>query len=166
MSDFYIGQIMMAGFDFAPRNFAQCSGQLMAIQQNQALFSLLGTTYGGNGVQTFALPDLRGRTPIGQSSNMPTGQVSGSENVTLLSTNVPAHTHSVQATSATGNSRNPRNNLFATEGSPALYASGATVPLNPATIGAAGGNQPHSNMQPYAATNFCIALFGIFPSRN
>ena len=145
MSEFYLGQIMMGGFSFAPKYFAQCNGQLLPINQNQALFALLGTQFGGNGITTFALPDLRSRTPIGYASSVDPnwqppsvqiGQAAGAENVTLLSSNLPAHTHTVNATTATGNSRNPRNNLFATESTPALYAAPATtVPLNPATIG-------------------------------
>ena len=176
MSEFFIGQIMMAGFSFAPKYFAQCNGQLLPINQNQALFSLLGTQYGGNGTTNFALPDLRSRTPVGygpsvasnwQPPSVSIGQAAGVENVTLLAANVPAHTHLVNATTAAGTSRNPLDGLFATESTPLIYAApSTTVPLNAATIGATGGNQPHPNMQPYATANFCIALSGIFPSRN
>ena len=176
MSDFYIGQIMMVGFDFAPKYWAQCNGQLLPIQQNAALFSLLGTTYGGNGTTNFALPSLQGRAPIGtrpsvDSSWQPPatqmGEVAGAESVTLLSNNLPGHTHSVNATSGAGSIRFAANNVYASNAAPTIYAvPGATVALNAATVGTAGGNQPHSNMQPYAVTNFCIALSGIFPSRN
>ena len=176
MSEFFIGKIMMVGFNFAPRQFAQCNGQLLPINQNQALFSLMGTQYGGNGITNFALPDLRSRTPVGYASSVdsawqPTsvqmGQAAGVENVTLLTTNLPAHTHLVNATTAAGTSRNPLDGLFATESTPSIYAApSTTVPLNATTIGATGGNQPHSNVQPYATINFCIALSGIFPSRN
>lgn len=176
MSQFFIGQIMMAGFGFAPKYFAQCNGQLLSINQNQALFSLLGTQYGGNGTTVFALPDLRSRTPIGYASSVDPGwqppsvqigQTGGVEHVTLLTTNIPPHVHSVQATTASGTTRNPNNAIYAATGIP-LHgsSSGAVVPLNANTVGVAGGSQPHTNLQPYTTINFCIALAGIFPSRN
>ncbi len=180
MSEFFIGQIMMAGFNFAPKFFAQCNGQLLPIAQNQALFSLLGTQYGGNGQTTFALPDLRSRTPIGYASSVDSGwqpppvqigQVSGVENVTLLSVNLPAHNHLANASTANGDSRAAGGRIFATStnaGSspPNLYAAstGTLVPLNAQTVAPAGGSQPHPNLQPYSVINFCIALQGIFPS--
>jgi len=182
MSEFFIGQIMMAGFNFAPKFWAQCNGQLLPINQNQALFSLLGTQYGGNGTTNFALPDLRSRTPIGYASSVDPGwqppsvqigQASGVENVTLLSTNLPAHSHSANASTASGDNRSAAGRIFATStnaGSPPpnLYAAsnGPLVPLNAQTVAPAGGNQPHPNLQPYSAINFCVALSGIFPSRN
>jgi microcystin-dependent protein len=182
MSEFFIGQIMMAGFGFAPRFWAQANGQLLPINQNQALFSLLGTQYGGNGTTNFALPDLRSRTPIGYASSVDPGwqppsvqigQASGVENVTLLSTNLPAHTHSVNASTTDGDSRPPSNRVFATSNNTggsaiSIYSAsnGPLVPLNPASVTPAGGNQPHPNLQPYSVINFCIALSGIFPSRN
>ena len=181
MSEFFIGQIMMSGFNFAPKFWALSNGQLLPINQNQALFSLLGTQYGGNGTTNFALPDLRSRTPIGYASSVDPswqppsvqiGQASGVENVTLLSTNMPSHTHSANASTTAGNNRNPSTRVYATStntaGAAMLYApsSGPAVPLNPQTIPPAGGNQPHPNMQPYSVINFCIALSGIFPSRN
>lgn len=182
MSEFFIGQIMMAGFNFPPRFWALANGQLLPINQNAALFSLLGTQYGGNGTTNFALPDLRSRTPIGYASSVDPswqppsvqiGQASGVENVTLLSTNLPGHTHSVNASTANGDSRSAAGRVFATSTNassppPNLYAAntGAVVPLNSQSVGAAGGNQPHPNLQPYSVINFCIALSGIFPSRN
>lgn len=181
MSEFFIGQIMMAGFDFAPKFWAQANGQLLPINQNQALFSLLGTQYGGNGTTNFALPDLRSRTPIGYASSVDPswqppsvqiGQASGVENVTLLSTNLPAHAHSVNASTANGDNRNPTGRLYATSTNsaavPNLYSasSGPLVPQSPQSVAPAGGNQPHPNLQPYSVINFCIALSGIFPSRN
>ena len=176
MSDFFIGQIMMAGFNFAPRYWAQCNGQLLPINQNQALFSLLGTQYGGNGTTNFALPDLRSRTPIGYASSVDPswqppsvqiGQASGVENVTLLSTNLPPHAHQVNASTNNGTTRNPGNALYATTTVPIHGPSnGSLVPLNPETLSPSGGNQPHPNLQPYSVINFCIALSGIFPSRN
>lgn len=182
MSDYFIGQIMMAGFNFAPRYWALCNGQLLPINQNQALFSLLGTQYGGNGTTNFALPDLRSRTPTGYASSVDPGwqpppvqigQPGGVEQVTLLSANLPAHNHAVNASTTSGNSRIPSNRVFATSSNSAgnaipTYAtsSGPLVPLNPATVAPAGGNQPHPNLQPYSVVNFCIALQGTFPSRN
>jgi microcystin-dependent protein len=181
MSEFFIGQIMMTGFNFAPKLWAQCNGQLLPINQNQALFSLLGTQYGGNGTTTFALPDLRSRTPIGYASSVDPGwqppsvqigQVAGVENVTLLSNNLPNHSHAVNASTTAGDNRIPSTRVFATSTNTAapasLYApsTGALVPLNAQTVSPAGGNQPHPNLQPYNVINFCIALSGIFPSRN
>jgi microcystin-dependent protein len=182
MSEFFIGQIMMTGFNFAPKFWALCNGQLLPINQNQALFSLLGTQYGGNGTTNFALPNLQSRTPIGYASSVDPGwqppavqigQASGVENVTLLSNNLPAHTHAVNASTTNGDNRIPSNRVFATSniasGSAiSIYAAsnGPVVPLNPATVAPTGGNQPHPNLQPYSVINFCVALSGIFPSRN
>jgi microcystin-dependent protein len=172
----------MTGFNFAPKYFAQCNGQLLPINQNQALFSLLGVQYGGNGSTTFALPDLRSRTPIGYAPSVDAawqppavqiGQASGLENVTLLTSNLPAHTHALNASTSDGNNRNPSGRFFATSTngstapvSPYAASGGASVPLNPQTVANAGSSQAHPNLQPYTAINFCIALQGIFPSRN
>jgi len=182
VSEFFIGQVMMTGFNFAPRYWAQCNGQLLPINQNQALFSLLGTQFGGNGTTNFALPDLRSRTPIGYGSSadpgwqppaIQIGQAGGAESVTLLSSNLPAHTHAVNASTANGDNRIPINRTYATSqnsggNAVALYAdaNGPAVTLNSQSVSNAGGNQPHSNLQPYTTINFCIALSGIFPSRN
>jgi microcystin-dependent protein len=181
VSQFYVGQIMMTGFGYAQKYFAMCNGQLLGIAQNQALFSLLGTTYGGDGRVTFALPDLRSRSPIGgiQSSgngwNPPTtvlGQVGGTENVTLLVTQLPMHNHMVSVDSGAATSANLRGtDLTLATGEPAatslVYGPlAAMMPLNPQTITPAGGNQPHPNIQPYTTINFNIALNGIYPSRN
>ncbi len=175
MSEYFIGQVMMAGFNFAPKYFAQCNGQLLPINQNQALFSLLGTQYGGNGTTTFALPDLRGRTPDGYASSvdpawqppgMQIGQAGGTENVTLLAPQLPVHNHTCGAVNVAGNARTPNGNMFANAGNSLYSTPGSLVPLNPATCGLSGNTQPHPNMQPYTTINFCIALQGIFPSRN
>ena len=175
MSDFFIGQIMMTGFNFAPKFWALANGQLLPIAQNQALFSLLGTQYGGNGTTNFALPDLRSRTPIGYASSVDPswqppavqiGQSSGVENVTLLSTNLPAHAHQLNATTTSGTTRNPNDAIYASTTVPLHATPSAQVPLNPATVAPTGGNQPHPNLQPYSVINFCVALSGIFPSRN
>ena len=169
MSDPYIGQIMLASFGYAPKYWAQCNGATLPISQNQALFSLLGTYYGGDGVTTFKLPDLRSRTPIGMGGTVPLAQVGGVENVTLLATQIPQHVHTAAYTTQTGTGRNPANALYGDTGAATpIYAnaSGAQVPLNQATVGNNSTNQPHTNLQPYSVLNFCIALSGIYPSRN
>ena len=147
----------------------------MPINQNQALFSLLGTQYGGNGTTNFALPDLRSRTPLGyapsvdqgwQPPSLQIGQTGGTETVTLLSPNLPLHTHALGGSTLAGETRNPTNALVGNAGA-ALYGTpGALTPLNPGTIGVAGNSTPHPNVQPYQTINFCIALQGAFPSRN
>ena len=178
MSEFYVGQIMMTGFNFAPKYWAQCNGQIMPIQQNQALFSLLGNRYGGNGSQNFALPDLRGRTPVGygpsadanwQPPVMPLGLTAGSEMVTLLSNQLPPHGHQVSGVAAAGDNRNPSSRTFAgANGGVKLYATqgGAEVAQAPGSVAPEGASMPHPNMQPYTALNFCVALTGIFPTRS
>ncbi|MCC4618039.1 tail fiber protein [Xanthomonas campestris pv. asclepiadis] len=164
-----------------PKYFAQCNGQLLPVNQNQALFSLLGTRFGGNGNTNFALPDMRGRTPVGfspsadanwQPSPLPIGQSSGAENVSLLPGNLPTHNHLLECSSTAGNNRGPSGRSFGINASTtgpatALYASpGTLVAMTPATVAQAGGSQPHPNLQPYTTLNFCIALSGIFPSRS
>jgi microcystin-dependent protein len=176
-----MGQIMMTGFGFAQKNFAQCNGQLLGIAQNQALFSLLGTTYGGNGIQTFGLPDLRSRTPAGgiqsqdggwQPPQYVLGELAGQENVTLLTPQLPMHTHSVNVTSVAGTGapggRNPGLTLAASNPDTATQYGppAALMPLGGAPLTPTGGSQPHPNIQPYQAINFNIAMYGIFPSRN
>jgi microcystin-dependent protein len=171
-----LGQISIFGFNFAPRGWAFCNGQILPIAQNTALFSLLGTTYGGNGQTTFALPNLQSRVPVhfGQGPGLSTydlGQQAGVETVTLIITQIPAHTHSatVHASSAdTGLDAQPENNYPAAGVASGNYKNATDVNMNAAMVtnGIAGGNQPHENLQPYLALNFCIALEGIFPSRN
>lgn len=173
----YLAQIIMFAGDFAPRFWAFCQGQLLPIQQNAALFSLLGTTYGGNGTTNFALPDFRGRSPIGVGqgnglSNVVLGEAAGQQQVTLSLSNLPAHTHtgtlSVAATSNPATTDEAAGAIPA--GGQALFAAGATATSTmggvTATIGNTGGNQPISIRQPYIVTNFVICLSGIFPSRN
>ena len=174
MAEPFIGQIIQAGFNFAPRGYAWCDGQLQSIAQNTALFSLLGTTFGGDGRVTFGLPDLRGRVAIHQGqgpglSNRVMGEASGEENHTLINSEMPQHTHLLAASNVSGALGTPNGNFLAASSSnqTATYrptSDGST--LNPQSIGLAGGNQPHNNMQPYLVINFCIALVGIFPSRN
>jgi microcystin-dependent protein len=180
--DGYIAEIKMFAGNFAPRNWALCQGQIMSIAQNTALFSLLGTTYGGNGQTTFALPDFRGRVAVGTGqgpglANKDLGEVSGVENVTLVVTQIPAHSHAatINVNSNAGTLSNPTGNYLAggqdaTANPIPTYAAASTpaATLNASTVtgGNTGGSQPHSNMQPYLGMNYIICLFGIFPSRN
>ena len=172
MSQPFLGEIRIFGFNFAPRGWAFCNGQILSISQNTALFSLLGTTYGGNGQTTFALPNLQSRVPIhfGQGpglSSYSLGQVSGVETVTLLQSQVPAHTHNVACSTEDGTAGVPTNNFPAAINSN-IYGATPTASkfMNSGMLNTVGGSQPHTNIQPYLAVNFCIALNGIFPSRN
>jgi microcystin-dependent protein len=175
MSDYFIGQIMLSGFNFAPRNFAMCNGQTMPINQYQAVFALLGTVYGGNGVTTFQLPDLRGRTPVGYGNNPAVGvnynigQTFGVENVTLNSAQVPVHTHAINATTTAGTIRDPANSIYGVPANSgqgyATAGGGGMTQLYAQQLQNAGGSQGHSNLQPYSVLNFSICLYGIFPSR-
>ncbi|NOT62859.1 MAG: phage tail protein [Acidobacteria bacterium] len=170
MAEPFIGQIITVGFNFAPRGYALCNGQIMSIAQNSALFSLLGTMYGGDGIQTFGLPDLRGRVALhfGQGpglSNYTQGERAGEENHTLIVGEIPAHNHLVNANTANGTIKSPANNYLAQDSS-SPYLNTANTTMNPGVIAPTGGNQPHNNRQPYLVINFCIALEGIFPSRN
>ena len=162
----FLGEIRMAGFGFAPRGWALCNGQLLPIAQNQALFSILGTTYGGDGRTTFALPDLRSRLPI-HAGNFPLGTHNGEEGHVLSSAELPAHTHqaiaNTDANSATLTS--PTGNRWA-NGGQAAYAAAGNGSMAPAAVGTTGNSQAHDNMSPYLVVNFIIALQGIFPSRN
>lgn len=169
----FVGQIMPAGFGLVPKGWALCDGSLLAIRTNTALFSLIGTTYGGDGVTTFALPDLRGRAVLGSDlSTVPWGQVAGTETVTLSAGQLPAHTHVISASTTAGTGRGsvPNNNLFGVNvASPlAIFATAGSgeVPLAPGTnVTADGGSRPHDNMQPYLVVNYLIALTGVFPPR-
>lgn len=176
MSEPYLSQIIIAGYDFAPRGYAQCNGQLLSIQQNAALFSLLGTFYGGNGVNTFALPDMRGRAPMffGNGPGLTPrtiGQVTGAENHTLSLSEMPAHNHGGgsggggQACSTGPGTSSVAAGRFPGITTKPLYADAPTGTVG-SGIGVAGGNQAHPNQQPYTVMNFIIALQGIFPSRN
>jgi microcystin-dependent protein len=168
----YLGEIKLMAFNFAPKGWALCAGQIMAIQQNTALFSLLGTYYGGNGVQTFALPDLRGRVPFSQgtstSGSYTIGELAGEENVTLMQSQLPIHNHLLESVNTAGAVSAPFNNYLANSGTtnPRYAPAPPTTTLNPASIQPAGGNLPHSNLQPFLSMNYCIALSGIYPSRN
>jgi microcystin-dependent protein len=170
MSDPFIGELRLFPYNFAPRGWAFCSGQILPISQNTALFSLLGTTYGGNGQTTFALPDLRGRVPVssGQGpglSSYDLGQSGGTESVTLNLNQTPAHNHLVNGSSNDATDSRPDGTFPAAVGAGA-YAKSSDVQMNQGMISQAGGSQPHENIQPYLTLNWCIALEGIFPSRN
>lgn len=173
--DPYLGEIRLLSFNFAPKGWAFCAGQLLPINQYTALFSLLGTSYGGNGIQNFQLPDLRSRVPIhmgsGAGGTYVIGQAAGVENVSLIANQIAAHTHSLQAVNSTGGTARAIGNLLAQSAQSganpgAVYTGPSNLtPLNPASIQPAGSGQPHTNIQPYLAMNYCIALQGIFPSR-
>lgn len=172
MADQFVAEIRIFAFNFAPVGWAFCDGQLLPISQNTALFSLLGTTYGGDGKTTFALPNLQGSAPMqpGQGPGLSLhdlGEASGSETVTLLQTEIPSHSHSLQFSTAAGTANNPANNLLAVPRSGSLYA--APVPpqqMDFNMLAPAGGSMPHNNMMPYLTMNFCIAMQGVYPPRS
>ena len=165
MADPFVAEIRIFPFNFAPVGWAFCNGQVMPISQNTALFSLLGTTYGGNGTSNFALPNLQARIPLHVGQGFALGQNGGEQAHTLTTNESPLHTHSVSGTTAAGNAPVPVSNfLGAAENVYAPLANPTT--LTSATVSSAGGSQPHNNQQPYLVLNFCIALQGIFPSRN
>lgn len=163
----FFGQISVFSCNFAPKGFAMCNGQLLPINQNQALFSLLGTTYGGNGQTTFGLPDLRGRVPVapGGSGQFVLGQKSGESSHALSLNEMPAHSHTLSASSAVGNANAPTGNLPAAAVTDPYSTNGPDTALQGVT-GFNGSSQAHENKQPYLTLNFCIALQGIFPSQN
>jgi microcystin-dependent protein len=163
MSEPFLGEIKIISWNYPPRGWAFCNGQLLQINQNQALFAILGTTYGGNGQTTFALPNLQGRSPIHLGNGFTSGAVGGESAHTLTVQELPAHNHILQATAANGDTPIPAtlanaNNLYST--------AAANTTLAPGSVGSVGGSQPHDNMSPYLVLNFIIALQGIFPSRN
>ncbi len=160
---------MFAG-NFAPRGWALCDGQLLAVSQNDALFSLFGTIYGGDGRTTFGLPDLRGRVPVPSGSGpglsaRNIGQKSGAESVTLVSTQLPSHTHPLQGSTDAATSRNPSGNVFARTSGDAYGSDFSASNMNGAAVGDRGGNQSHTNLMPFQVVNFIVALVGIYPSR-
>ena len=167
----FVGEIRLFSFGRAPKGWALCNGALLAINQNQALFALLGTNYGGNGTTTFGLPDLQGRTPVYNGTGFPLGLKTGTENVTLLANQLPLHSHPMMGVNTTGTAAQPNNHAYANQASGVAeprYAPPTTSPvtLSPSTVqSAAGGSLPHTNMQPFLVGNYCIALVGIFPSR-
>lgn len=168
MAEPFLAELRMMSFQFAPKGWALCNGQLLPINQNQALFSLLGTTYGGDGRVNFALPDLRGRTPLHFGSGFTLGERAGEQAHTLSIPELPQHLHLLQATSATGTTNTPGNTvMLGTSGNyEAYHAPTNLVAMQPASVTNVGGSQAHLNMQPFLTMNYCIALQGIFPSPN
>jgi microcystin-dependent protein len=177
MSQPFLGDVRAFGFNFAPKGWARCDGQILSIAQNTALFSLLGTNYGGNGTTNFALPDLRSRAPIGFGqgpglSSYFVGQVGGSTTVTLSGSHLATHTHTPTATSNPGDQRDPfsitpqTGHRWAGSGHPQYSGSGPNVAMNSTLVGPAGGGAPHPNESPYLTVLFCIAVSGVFPARN
>ncbi len=168
MAEPFLSEIRIFSFGYAPRGWAFCNGQLLPINQNQALFSLLGTTYGGNGQTNFALPDLRARTPIHTGNGHTLGELGGEQAHTITQSEMPTHVHLANATTAPATTNTPGNGLLLAQSTGAnLYAAASNLqPMAPSAIGNVGGSQAHLNMQPFLALSFCIALQGIFPSRN
>ena len=166
MADTFIGEIKMFGGNFAILGYAFCNGTLLSISQNDALFNLIGTTYGGDGQTTFGLPDLRGRIPVHQGSGFQLGQLSGTETVTLTTAEIASHNHAVAANSNTGSSGNPQGNIVAGSTLTPYNTTAVANQMGGASIGNTGGSQPHDNIMPYQCVNYIIALEGIFPPRN
>jgi microcystin-dependent protein len=166
MAEPFIGEIKIIAWDWAPRGWAFCDGQILAIAQNQALFSILGTVYGGNGTTTFGLPDMRGRTPLQFAPNYALGEKSGEEAHTLLVTELPSHPHGATGSSNAADQTTPANNFWAVTGTYTAYAQNGNKTMAQQAVGQTGGNQPHPNLSPYLTMNFIIALVGIYPPRD
>jgi len=172
--DPFVAEIRIFAFNFAPKGWAFCDGQILPLSQNTALFSLLGTTYGGDGKSNFALPNLQGAAPMhpGQGPGLSLydlGESGGSDTITLLESEIPAHSHNLVANSLIGNTHDPTNNALSRSGGGFAYQSNSTqnlVAMAGQAISPAGGDQPHNNLQPYLTLNFCIALQGVFPPRS
>jgi microcystin-dependent protein len=161
----YVGEIRMFGGNFAPAGWMFCEGQLLPISENETLFQLIGTTYGGDGQSTFALPDLRGRIPIHQGNGFILAETGGAEEITITINTMASHTHALVANAGQGSTPNPATNLLAGSPNFRLYIEdNASLPLSPTSIGPVGGSQPHENFQPYLCIDFIISLFGIYPS--
>jgi microcystin-dependent protein len=171
VSEPYVGEIRMFGGSFAPQGWAFCDGRLLPIAEYTVIFNLIGTTYGGDGITTFGLPDLRGRVPVHQGSNGATtyviGQSAGNENVTLNTNQLPSHNHVLQAGTTAGTQASPSNNALAGSSSLAFYTTDApATAMAPSGVGVSGGSLPHNNMQPFLCVSFIISLFGVFPTQN
>jgi microcystin-dependent protein len=165
MAQPYVGEIRMFAGNFAPAGWMFCEGQLLPISEYETLFNLIGTTYGGDGQSTFALPDLRGRLPLHQGSGFVLAETGGAEEITLTVSQIPAHSHPFLATSDPANTPNPGNNVLARSAQVNMFFNGSTAStMSPSMVGSVGGSQPHTNFQPYLCVDFIISLFGIFPS--
>ena len=166
MSSPFIGEIRMFGGNFAPVGWAFCNGALIPISENDALFTLIGTTYGGDGQETFALPNLQSRVPVHVGPGFALGESGGTESVTLTVSQIPAHSHVPQCLAGAGNQNKPDGGVWASSSPATYYASAApSVTMDPAAIGSSGGSQPHDNMVPFLVINFILSLFGVFPSQ-
>ena len=168
MAEPFLSEIRIFSFNFPPKGWAFCNGQLLPINQNQALFSLLGTTYGGNGQTVFALPNLQGQVPIHKGNGHTLGERAGSSAVTVTLQQLPQHQHVMNAVDAPASTNTPSGSLMLAQstGSQGYAPAGSLVAMSPQAVGNVGGSQPHTNMMPYLTLNFCIALRGIFPSPN
>ena len=165
MAQPYVGEIRMFAGNFAPAGWMFCEGQLLPISENQTLFQLIGTTYGGDGQSTFALPDLRGRLPLHQGNGFTLAETGGAEEITLTVNQIPAHTHPLLASTDAVTTPNPASNVLGTTATVTpFFASTPNLALSPQSISSIGGSQPHTNFQPYLCVDFIISLFGIFPS--
>jgi microcystin-dependent protein len=165
MAQPYVGEIRIFAGNFAPAGWMFCEGQLLPISENETLFQLIGTTYGGDGESTFALPDLRGRIPLHQGNGFILAETGGAEEITLTVNQIPSHGHPVLANSGAGSASSPQNNLLATTvGNIYSAPTGNQVNMSAAAVSSVGGSQPHNNFQPYLCVNYIISLFGIFPS--
>lgn len=165
MAQPYVGEIRIFAGNFAPAGWSFCEGQLLPISENETLFNLIGTTYGGDGQSTFGLPDLRGRFAIHQGNGYVLAETGGAESVTLTSQQIPSHTHAMLASTLTGTQNGATGNVLASGSSISHYRTGTpTAALAPQTIAPTGGSQPHDNMQPYLGISYIISLFGIFPT--
>jgi microcystin-dependent protein len=166
MAEPFVGEIRMFAGNFAPAGWMFCEGQLLSIDENQTLFQLLGTTYGGDGQSTFALPDLRGRIPLHQGNGMNLAETGGAEEITLTVAQIPAHSHPFLATQDAGTKNSPAGGVVATSLNVTPYVDDLPgADLNPGAIAQTGGSQPHPNLQPYLCVDFIISLFGLFPSQ-
>jgi microcystin-dependent protein len=172
MSQPYVGEIRLFAGNFAPNGWMFCQGQTLAISEWDVLFQLIGTTYGGDGQETFNLPDLQGRIPIHQGTNagqtFQIGEAAGTETVTLTTQQIPAHSHPLLGSNATATTNSPANNVLATSTGATVFPYGTDQPttnLHPSTVSAIGGSQPHENFQPYLCVNFIISMFGVFPTQ-
>ena len=166
MAQPYVGEIRMFAGNFAPAGWMFCEGQQLPISEYETLFNLIGTTYGGDGQETFALPDLRGRLPLHQGNGFILAQTGGTEQITLTVQQIPVHTHAFLASTSVATQTSPANNVVAQSSVASLYIEDTpNANLAPTVIGVAGGSQPHSNLQPFLCVNFIISLFGLFPSQ-
>ncbi len=164
MAQPYVGEIRMFAGNFAPAGWMFCEGQLLPISENETLFQLIGTTYGGDGQSTFALPDMRGRIPIHQGNGFILAETGGAEEITLTVSQIPGHTHPLLGSADPANSRSPAGQVFGRTPAEAYASEFAAQPLSPQAMAPVGGSQPHTNFQPYLCVNYIISLFGIFPS--